>query len=110
MWKTIYILGIIILFNNCSKPSEACFDFSPNENISTQTPVLFDASCSKNAGYYTWDFGDGTSENSILGSSTIVHTYSTSGSYQVTLTAKRKDGVTLKKDNKYSINKTIVVL
>ena len=109
MQKTIYILVIIILFNNCSKPSEACFDFSPNENIGTQTPVLFDASCSKNAGYYTWDFGDGVVENSTLGTTTIKHTYSVSGSYEVTVTAKKKDGVTLKKDNKYSISKTIIV-
>ena len=109
MLKTIYIFGIIILFNNCSKPSEACFNFSPNENISTQIPILFDATCSKNASYYTWDFGDGTTKNSIPGTATITHSYSVNGVYEVTLIAKRKDGVTLRKNNTYSISKTIYV-
>lgn len=109
MRKTIYILGTIILFNNCSKPSKACFNFSPNENIRAQTPILFDASCSKNASYFTWDFGDGTTENSTLGTNTITHSYSVTGTYKITLIAKRKDGVTLRKNNTYSISKTINV-
>jgi hypothetical protein len=65
------------LLTKCRKPTEACFTFYPNENISLQTSILFDASCSMNASCYNWGFGDGTTENSIRGKTTTEHKYYT---------------------------------
>lgn len=47
--------------------------------------ITFDLSCSENASYNTWDWGDGTTENNR--DLTTQHSYSTPGQYTVTLTS-----------------------
>lgn len=91
---------------SCTKPEKACFDYSPS-NPTTTTIVTFNASCSEHTYSYRWTFGDGTPDETST-SSTITHTYSTTGTYNVTLNAERKDGMTLKK-GKTTYTKTVVV-
>jgi PKD repeat protein len=100
MKKILYILTILTfilsLATSCSKPTESCFTYSP-ATITTNTIVAFNASCSDNASYFTWNFGDNTLDTTIT-SLTIAHKFSSTGQFNVTLIAKRKDGMTLGKD------------
>lgn len=92
---TIFAL-ITVLTTSCSKPTEACFTFSPT-TISPNTTVTFNASCSQNASYFTWNFGDNSADTTTT-TLTVTHKFSTVGQFEVTLNAKRKDGATLGKD------------
>lgn len=85
-----------VVFSACSKPIESCFSFSPETAIVNQT-VTFNASCSQNASYFIWNFGDNTPDT-LTSSLTISHKFLTMGQFTVTLTAERKDGATLGKD------------
>ena len=103
-------ISFMLLISSCAKPTEACFDASPSESITTTTAVTFDASCTKYGGYsYNWDFGDGTSDTTVYGDQLITHTFNTSGTYTVTLQAKRKDRLVLFPNNKYLTKRTVVV-
>jgi PKD repeat protein len=80
----------------------ASFTFSPTEPIVAET-VTFDASASADSDGtiigYAWDFGDGDS-----GSGEIVeHAYTTTGTYNVTLTVTDNDDLT------HTITKTITI-
>lgn len=113
MKKTILFLSLstcfLSLISSCAKPTEACFDSSPIESITTTTAVTFDASCTKYGGYsYNWNFGDGT-DTTFYGDQLITHTFNTSGTYTVTLQAKRKDRLVLFPNNKYLTKRTVVV-
>ena len=105
MKQIVPILGIILLLNSCAKPTNGCYTYSPS-TITTTTQVTFDASCSDNASSYNWDFGDGT--EITTNSSSITHTFSTSGTYTVMLVAGRKDGVTFRKE-KPTYTQTVIV-
>ena len=97
------------LISSCAKPTEACFDFSPTESITITTTVTFDASYTKYGGSsYNWNFGDGT-DTTVYGDHMITHTFNTSGTYTVTLQAKRKDRPVLFPNNKYLTKRTVVV-
>lgn len=114
MKKSLYYLTLTIclmrLISSCAKPTEACFDFSPTESITTTTAVTFDASCTKYGGSsYNWNFGDGTTETTVMGDPMITHTFNTSGTFTVTLEAKRKDRLVLFPNNKYLTKRTVVV-
>jgi PKD repeat protein len=61
---------------------EADFTFAPNP-VCKNTPVNF-VNTSLGGSTYLWDFGDGTT---FSGATPPAHSYSTSGSYTVTLTA-----------------------
>lgn len=111
--KSIFQIIIILFLNlsvsSCTKPTEACFDFSPT-SITTSTSVTFNATCTKNGGYsYDWNFGDGTPDTTLIGEPTITHTFNTNGTYVVTLRAGRKDGVVWKENNKYITKRTLIV-
>ena len=113
MKKTLHFLTLTIclmnLISSCAKPTEACFDSSPTESITTTTSITFDASCTKYGGYsYNWNFGDGT-DTTVYGDQLITHTFNTSGTYIVTLQAKRKDRLVLFANNKYLTKRTVVV-
>lgn len=84
----VAVFGTSALFA-CRKPTEACFTHSP-DNVNTSTDVLFDASCSQNAGRFVWSFGDG--EDSSSTSSTMTHRFTASGTYLVTLGVQSADG------------------
>lgn len=114
MKKALYFMALTICFigliSSCAKPTEACFDSSPTESISTTTAVTFDASCTKYGGYsYNWNFGDGTPDTTVMGDPIITHTFNTSGTFTVILEAGRKDGVALFENNKYLTKRTVVV-
>lgn len=66
-----------------AKPAHACISWSCN--VSTRT-CTFDMNCSRMAlglGYFSLDFGDGSS--SWGASKTVTHTYATSGAYTINL-------------------------
>lgn len=92
-----FIVITIIFLTACQKPTEACFTYSPT-TIDTTTVVTFNASCSQNASYFTWNFGDNTGDTTVT-SATITHKFSASGTYTVTLNAERKDGATFGKSH-----------
>jgi PKD repeat protein len=101
-----FITCITCLAISCSKPTEACFTYTPT-SATTNTNVTFNASCSDNASYFSWNFGDNTSDTTNT-SMTITHKFSSTGQYIVTLIAERKDGMTLGKD-KPKATQTITV-
>lgn len=77
-------------------PPEASFTFSPTSPEVGQT-VTFDASNSSDPDgtivNYFWIFGDGTTENQT-GEVTTIHSYTSEGSYNVTLTVTDNDQLT----------------
>lgn len=106
MKTLVYVAGITLLFNNCSKPTEACFTYAP-ETVKPGENVTFNASCSSNASLFTWNFGDGTIDT-IMADKTTSHKYASNGIYRVKLIVKRKDGVSIRKDKpEMTINVTV---
>lgn len=87
-----------ILFNSCSKPTEACFSYSLNKTLQDSLLIVFNASCSQNTSQFLWNFGDG-SKDTIVNSPIIQYRYKTIGEYNVKLNAKSKDGVSVNKGN-----------
>jgi len=104
MNKAIYpliILSFIAFFTtSCSKPTESCFTCS-QKTITRDSMITFDASCSGNASYFAWNFGDDTNDTTTT-SLKIKHKFAKTGQFIVKLVAKRKDGVTMGKDTKAS--------
>jgi PKD repeat protein len=79
----IAIFGLTILAS-CTKTPQACF-VTDKGSASTHVneEIQFDATCSKDADSYDWEFGDGTTQTGV----TTKHKYTTAGNYTVTLTA-----------------------
>ena len=87
------------LSDTCSKPIRiliapvADFTYSPTEIAKNET-VTFDASASYDPdriiASYDWDFGDQNSGTGMI----VNHTYTTEGTYNVTLTVTDDDGLT----------------
>lgn len=87
--------------SGCSRPTEACFTYSPPSGIVSGTSVTFDASCTRHGGYsYRWNFGDGSGDTLLLGQSSMAHVFKQAGTFIVTLEAGRKDNLAMSKDNK----------
>ncbi len=90
MKKSIYkiIFGVfsigLFMFTSCKRTPSPCFSADKGGVAKVNEEVQFDASCSKNASTYTWDFGDGTS---ITGNP-AKHKYPNQGTYIVKLTEK----------------------
>lgn len=84
-FKFIYLLPILMLAVACSKEPEACFTYSESG-----LTVDFDGGCSLEATSYDWDFGDGSTSIAEQPS----HTYSSGGTYDVTLRVSSKKGKT----------------
>lgn len=106
MKKVLYTLTIVATLSACKKPIDACFTFSPT-TVAPNTTVSFNASCSQNASYFTWHFGDNSADTTVT-SLTVTHKYSAVGQFAVTLTAERKDGATSGKD-KTTTTQTVTV-
>ena len=75
---------VLILFTSCKKTPTPCFSVDKGNAAKVNEEVQFDASCSKNAATYTWNFGDGTSASG----NPVKHKYSNQGVYNVVLTEK----------------------
>ena len=84
--KIILILSVTLLFASCSKTPEACFTVDKLKTAKVNEEVQFNASCSKDADTYSWDFGDGN----VGSGSTTKHKYPNAGDYTVKLTASNK--------------------
>ncbi|MFA5772700.1 MAG: PKD domain-containing protein, partial [Thermoplasmata archaeon] len=78
--------------------------FTTSGNLSTGSQITFDASGSLDPNgdtlTYSWDFGDGTTGSG----KTATHTYSTQGSYTVTLTVKDSKN----NANDFGVSSTII--
>ncbi len=74
----------MLLIASCSRPV-AKFTYSPEDNTAPAS-VIFENE-SKKAKAYEWDFGDGTTSQEA----SPEHKYTSSGNYNVTLTAKAGD-------------------
>ncbi len=89
MKRIIYLALILPLFLfSCEMVPEAFF-YVDQVEPEVGVEVSFTNS-SNNAVKFEWDFGDGNTSNAV----NPVHIYTGSGSYQVTLTAISKSGVT----------------
>jgi gliding motility-associated-like protein len=96
---TPFTLGNITVLTkptaNFTAPSKSCINSSV---LFTNTTISgFGQNCIAGS-IYTWDFGDGSPAvtTSISAPQNISHTYSTSGTYTVTLTAQNGCGITTK--------------
>lgn len=82
--------------------------FNTTQLPCANAPVHFDDASSAYAGYITkwnWDFGDGTSQQVLHPANPdIDHTYSTSGTYQVTLTLFSSDSCTAERTETIEVN------
>ena len=76
--------GLTMLVAGCTKTPEACFVTDKGSaNTKVNEEIQFNASCSKDADSYSWNFGDGTSQTGYL----TKHKYPNAGIYTVILTA-----------------------
>ena len=64
-------------------PADACFATQNSNYTYNVNEVVYFNNCSSNAQSYSWDFGDGSYSNEKHPN----HTYTTTGTYQVILTA-----------------------
>lgn len=104
---TLTVIICLTVFTACTKPPEGCFTYSPS-TITTNTEVTFNASCSKDSYSFIWNFGDGTADTTVVNSPTVTHKYYSAGTYNVTMTAGRKDGFSIRK-GKPTITQTLTV-
>lgn len=88
---SLFIFGIILfLMSSCEKQKKepdpvACF--SPSEQLKKPFEPISFLNCSENYDRLLWDFGDGVTSDVVYPS----HSWTKSGSYDVKLTAFRKN-------------------
>lgn len=89
MKRIIYLLiALPLILISCEKTPVASFSTDTNDPVVGQ-PVAFNNN-SHNADRFEWDFGDGYASND----SEPVHTFTSTGSFEVTLTVTSKGGHT----------------
>jgi hypothetical protein len=87
--SSLFISGMAVsaLFSACTKEPEPCFVIdSKSSDLKKDSQVEFNATCSKDADTYVWDFGDGTGATG----STVSHKFTEPGSYMVLMTTSNK--------------------
>jgi beta-glucanase (GH16 family) len=89
---TVLFVFLIFVALSCSKPDNSQEDIAPT-NLTIKATVSTDSSGSvsfvataTNAVMYTYDYGDGSNEITVTGS--VMHHYTTSGLYTVSVVAK----------------------
>ena len=92
-------LALPLILFSCVKTPVASFSTDTNEPIVGQ-PIAFNNN-SQNGDKFEWDFGDGYISNE----SSPVHTFSSTGSYTVILTATSKSG----RSDKASLSLNVVI-
>jgi PKD repeat protein len=85
MKKLLLLSSFLIAFTSCNldtvaPKSKACFDFSPNSNVTKNTEISF-SNCSKSAVSFIWSFGDGN----ISTDKEPKHIFVSAGTYKVLL-------------------------
>jgi PKD repeat protein len=96
------IAGLALIFNSCGKKVDdtigATPSLTPTACFTTEKSVYkladkveFKASCSKNVGYYLWDFGDKTPVTAVNQTMNPVHLFVQNGNYNVKLTVWNSD-------------------
>jgi hypothetical protein len=89
MKRIIYIfLALPLILFSCEKSPVASFSIDTNEPVVGQ-PLAFNNN-SHNGEKFEWDFGDGYASNE----SSPVHTYTSTGTFEVILTVTSRDGHT----------------
>jgi len=82
----------------------SCF-LAGTDTADINTTIPFDASCSRNATYYEWDFdGDGLIDEHGETLTTPTYTYTNPGNFTVKLTVKNTDGITATDSIQIQIN------
>ena len=100
MKKILFISMIIsIVFYSCEFSPEAHFKINTNEPVVGQEVIFTNQS--QNAQEFEWDFGDGFISNE----KNPGHTFNSTGTFEVTLTAISKSGI----DDKASLTLEVVV-
>lgn len=100
MKKIFYLLPVLLLILvSCEKSPVSSFSIADNEVVVGQ-PVEF-INNSHNADRFEWDFGDGFASNE----SSPIHTFTSTGTYEVMLTVKSGSGHT----DKSSLSITVVI-
>jgi PKD repeat protein len=93
----------LCISTSCSKKPEACFTLSHDNPYKVGESVGLDGSCSKNARYYSWYYGD-KNFTQPSDQSTSEHTYTVAGVYSVKL---RVEGAN---SNDQDINQEVTVV
>lgn len=85
--KKYIVYGIlVIVIAACQKQPLACFE-ADKTSIAAGDTIAFSSLCSENTHHYEWNFGDGTTSEL----SNPAHSYTTKGTFTVTLTAYSKN-------------------
>ena len=89
-FKTLLLnTGIVLsmLMTACSEKPEPCIIIdNKSSELKAGLPIQFNATCSKDADTYKWDFGDGT----VSSGATVQHKFTSAGTHMVLMTASNK--------------------
>ncbi len=95
--KYTLILCSLLAIAACKKVAPTpCFTIDKGKTAKLNEEVQFNASCTLDANYYEWNFGDGSAIGSGV---TEKHKYTTQGIFAVKLTVKNGDVVAEKTDS-----------
>lgn len=78
------LFAIAFAFTSCKKEPTACFA-TDKSTAAVNSPIVCDASCSKEAGKYMWFAVTGGSLSGNASSSTETYTFSSPGTYTIKL-------------------------
>ncbi len=77
---------LFVVISSCGKTPSACFEVKNGiDSVYVYVPVLFDASCTKDATQYKWTFSD--RPDSVYYSPQVYHTFDSIDTFKVSLTA-----------------------
>ncbi len=80
-----YFLWFVCILYSCKIENVPNPCYTTNFVTKVNTDIEFDASCSKNASQYEWNFGDGSA---AISGQKVVHQYAYTGTYKIVLTVR----------------------